>query len=288
MTTEAQIRSLDRAVEAWDARGWPRPKVCVVSGSGLAVDLHPATHGPLPLAEVLPFPTHAVVGHPHRVEILDPHADDPDGAGPRPTAYFRGRLHSYQGYDAFQTVFTVRLAALLGAETLIMTNAAGSLSPDRPPGTLTLVEDHLNLTGLNPLRGELPERWGPRFPDMTGAYDPELRDLARSTAEELGIELASGVYAGLAGPSYETPAEVRMLDRLGADLVGMSTVLEVIAARHMGIRCMVISLATNLAAGIAGGSLDHEEVLETGRGAAGRVQKLLRRLLEADALTGRR
>ncbi|MGD2115142.1 MAG: purine-nucleoside phosphorylase [Acidobacteriota bacterium] len=284
MTTEAQIRSLDDAIDAWDARGWPRPKVCVVSGSGLAVDLHPPTHAPVPLAEVLPFPIHAVPGHPHQVEMLAPDVDDPDGAG-RPVAYFRGRLHSYQGYDAFQTVFAVRLAALLGAETLIMTNASGSLSRDLPAGTLVTVEDHLNLTGLNPLRGHLPESWGPRFPDMTDAHDPRLRELARSVAGTLDVELASGVYAGLAGPSYETPAEVRMLAALGADLVGMSTVLEVIAARHLGVRCLVLSLVSNLAAGVTAESLDHEEVLQAGREASGRVRVLLKRLLEAETLT---
>ncbi len=281
MTTEAQIRSLDDAVRAWDARGWPRPKVCLVSGSGLAVDLHPPTHGPLPLADVLPFPVHAVVGHPLQVEMLAPRSAD---GGERPVAYFRGRLHSYQGYDAFQTVFPVRLAALLGAETLIMTNASGGLTREHPAGTLALVEDHLNLTGLNPLRGELPERWGPRFPDMTDAHDPELRHLAASVARELEIDLSSGVYAGLAGPSYETPAEVRMLAGLGADLVGMSTVLEVIAARHLGVRCLVLSLVSNPAAGVTDGGLDHAEVLTAGKEAAGSVRRLLMRLLEADGL----
>jgi len=278
-TIATHVRTLEEAIKAWDDRGWPRPEIALVSGSGLAVDLYPPTHGPISLTDVLPFPIHAIVGHPLQVELLEPRPG-------RTVLYYRGRIHSYQGYDAYQTVFQVRLAVLLGAKTVILTNASGSLSPERPPGSLVVLDDHLNLTGLNPLRGELPEAWGPRFPDMSAAYDPELRKLIHSLASELGIELSSGVYAGLAGPSYETPAEVRMFGHMGADLVGMSTVLEVIAARHMGVRCLGMSLATNFAAGVPGSeeTLGHDEVLEMGRAAAERVQRLFRRLLEADEL----
>jgi purine-nucleoside phosphorylase len=173
----------------------------------------------------------------------------------------------------------VRLAALLGAGLVIQTNASGSLRPDVAPGSLVLVSDHLNLIGLNPLRGELPEAWGPRFPDMTAAYAPELREEARGMAAARGFELPEGVYAAVAGPSYETPAEIRMLRAMGADLVGMSTVLEVIAARHMGLENLVISVVSNHAAGIAERPLDHREVLAAGRAASERLGGLLGDLL---------
>lgn len=266
------VRDVERALAAWRGKGWSEPAVMLVSGSGLGVDLGAPTHGPEPLAALLPFEVHSVVGHSHSVELLEP-------VPGRRVAYFRGRLHSYQGYDAHQTVLAVRMGALLGARVLLLTNAAGGLDPAFRPGDLKLITDHLNLMGLNPLRGELPPEWGPRFPDMTNAYDPALRRLIAAAARELGTELGEGVYAGLAGPSYETPAEVRMLRRLGADLGGMSTVLEVIAARHLGLRCAALSLVTNPAAGVAEGPLDHEEVLEAGRAAAARVGDLLRAVL---------
>jgi purine-nucleoside phosphorylase len=202
----------------------------------------------------------------------------------RPVLYFKGRLHSYQGYTANETVFPVRLAALLGAKALVMTNATGGLQPHHRPGDLVLIADHLNLTGLNPLRGQLPPEWGPRFPDMSAAYDLRLRALALRAAEELGIALAAGVYAGIAGPSYETPAEVRMLRLLGGDVVGMSTVLEVIAAHHMGLRCLALSMVSNPAAGLSEILLTHEEVLAAGQAAAGNLRELLRAVLRAPGL----
>jgi purine-nucleoside phosphorylase len=263
---------LKEAVERWDALGWPRPMVALVSGSGLGVDLGERAHGPLGLDYFLPFPLHPVAGHPHQVEVLLPRPE-------RPVLYMRGRLHSYQGYSAHDTVFPVRLAALLGVKLLLLTNATGGLKPGLLPGELVLIRDQINLTGLNPLRGDLPPEWGPRFPDMGQAYDPGAAALVESLAAELGVPLKEGVYIGLAGPSYETPAEVRMLAGLGGDVTGMSTVLEVIAARHMGVRCLGLSLVSNAAAGVGSAPIDHEEVLAAARGAEAKLQRLLTALL---------
>lgn len=268
---------LESARRRWLDRGWPRPEVALVAGSGLSIPLGEPVAGPEALADWLPFAVGSVAGHDHSLELLAT-------GGGRHALYFRGRLHSYQGYDAAQVAFPVRLAARLGARVLIMTNAAGGVRADWPAGTLVAITDHLNLTGLNPLRGDPPAAWGPRFPDMATAYDPALVELARRHARDLGFELASGVYAGLAGPSYETPAEVRMLRVLGADLAGMSTVLEVIAARHLGLRSLVLSLVTNPGAGVTATPLDHEDVLVAGRQAAGRVAALLAALLADPAL----
>jgi len=270
-------RELDAAVERWRSLGRPAPEVAVVAGSGLSVDLGDSVAGPDPLAGWLPFPVRAVAGHGHTLELLEPTPG-------RHVLYFRGRVHAYQGYDAAQVVFAVRFAALLGAKTLVMTNAAGGIRPEWPAGTLVAISDHLNLSGRNPLYGEPPSGWGPRFPDMIGAYDPALRRLAREEAAGLGFELEEGVYAGLAGPSYETPAEIRMLRAMGADLAGMSTVLEIIAARHMGVRCLGFSLVSNPAAGVTDDPLDHDDVLRVGGEAAGRLGALLRALLASDRI----
>ena len=269
---------LREGVERYRRLGWPAPDVLLVSGSGLAVDIAAPVNGPQALQDLLPFPVHAVVGHPLAVEVLRF-----DG---RTVLYQRGRLHSYQGYSAAETVFLVRLARLLGARVLMMTNAAGGLDPALPPGRLVVLDDHVNLIGLNPLRGQLPAEWGPRFPDMVEAYNPALRALAREKAAELGIPLSGGVYAGVAGPSYETPAEVRMLRGLGADVTGMSTVLEVIAARQMGLRCLCFSLVSNPAAGVADGPLDHADVLAAAQAASEDVRRLLTALLADPRLLG--
>jgi purine-nucleoside phosphorylase len=270
--------SIKTAVESWDALDWPRPQVAMISGSGLGVDLGEPERGPIDLSYFLPFAAHPVEGHPHQVELLRPRPD-------RRVVYLRGRLHAYQGYDAHQTVFPVRLAAQLGARVLIVTNASGGLRPGLRPGELVLVRDHLNLTGLNPLRGELPPEWGPRFPDLSQAYDPRLAELARRLAGEQGLALGEGVYAGVLGASYETPAEVRMLRSLGGDLTGMSTVLEVIAARHMGLACLCLSLVANAAAGLAPAPLSHADVLAAAQGGAARLRRLLLALIECPELT---
>ncbi len=266
-------RELEQAIETWTQWGWPRPKALLVTGSGLALELLSEASGERrPLSDLLPFPIEPVVGHPLSVEILG-------GDTAWPVLYSRGRIHSYQGHSADETAFMVRLAALLGAETLIQTNAAGSLRRGIGPGTLVALRDHLNLIGLNPLRGNPPDTWGPRFPDMTSAYTPGLREELSSAAAALDLRLEQGVYAAVAGPSYETPAEVAMLATLGADLVGMSTVLEVIAARHMGLENAAISVVSNYAAGTTDAPLDHDEVLETGRLASRDLGRLLGSLL---------
>lgn len=268
---------LKEAVDRWDALGWPRPEVVLVSGSGLAVGMDERIHGPVALEYFLPFSVHPVEGHPHELEMLLPVAG-------RPVLYQRGRLHSYQGYSAAETVFPVRLAALLGAKVMVLTNATGGLQPDQRPGDLVLIRDHINLTGLNPLRGQLPSEWGVRFPDMGNAYDAGLRDLTRRLAGELGVPLRDGIYAGVAGPSYETPAEVRMLRALGGDVTGMSTVLEVIAGHHMGMRCLCVSMVSNAAAGMSEAAIDHADVLAAAQTAAVSLQRLLGALLQSPEL----
>jgi purine-nucleoside phosphorylase len=269
-------RELEAAVARWDEQGLPRPQVAVVAGSGLAISLGDVVRGPFALAEWLPFPVHAVEGHALTFELVE--------AAGRVVLYFRGRLHAYQGFEAGQVAFPVRLAGLLGTQVLVVTNAAGGIGRVGRPGALVAISDHLNQTGLNPLRGRLPESWGPRFPDMVDAYDPDLRARLVAHAGTLGFPLEQGVYGGLLGPCYETPAEVESLRRAGADLIGMSTVLEVIAARHLGMRCLGLSLVTNPAAGTGGTALDHEDVLAVGREAGSRVEALLRRLLADEGL----
>lgn len=276
------LRALHRsAVDRFDRLGWPRPKVALVSGSGLSIDLGPRLHGPVELEYLLPSEVHPVEGHPHQVDMFLPRPGCP-------VLYFRGRLHSYQGYSANETVFPIRLARLLGAEVLVMTNATGGLRDHHRPGDLVLVRDQINLTGLNPLRGQLPPEWGPRFPDMAGAYDPALAEIAKLQAEALGVPLEEGVYMGLAGPSYETVAEVRMLRQLGGDVVGMSTVLEIIAAHHMGMRNLCISMVSNPAAGLAPAPVDHNDVLTAAALASRELAKLLSAILnDPELLAGR-
>ncbi|HTG36460.1 MAG TPA: purine-nucleoside phosphorylase [Thermoanaerobaculia bacterium] len=274
---ETLIEQHKSAVERFDLLGWPRPEVALVSGSGLAIDLGERTHGPIQLEFLLPFESHAIEGHPHAVEMFEPLPG-------RPVLYFKGRLHSYQGYSAHETVFPVRLAALLGAKALVMTNATGGLQPHHRPGDLVLIKDHINLTGLNPLRGQLPPEWGPRFPDMGAAYDPRLRELTLRIAGELGIPLTEGIYAGMAGPSYETPAEVRMLQFLGGDVTGMSTVLEIIAAHHMGVRCLCVSMVSNPGAGLSEVPVTHEDVLAAAQAASVNLKALLGAVLKAPGL----
>ena len=255
------------------ARAWVRgrtelrPVVGVVLGSGLGA-LADRLEGAvsIPYQEIPEFPAVSVAGHAGRLVV--------GTLGGVPLAAMQGRVHAYEGWSAEDIVFGVRLLAATGVRALLVTNAAGAVNPGLAPGDLVRITDHLNLTGLNPLTGPNDDRIGPRFPDMSQAYDPQLGALLHESAGRLGIALGAGLYAGLAGPSYETPAEIRMLRTLGADLVGMSTVLEVIAARHAGLRVAAISLVTNLAAGLAGRPLSHEDVLAAGEGARDRLTRL--------------
>jgi purine-nucleoside phosphorylase len=178
-----------------------------------------------------------------------------------------------------RVVFGVRVLGLLGIRTLVLTNACGAIDPALVPGQLVAIADHLNLQGQSPLVGPNDDSLGPRFPDMTDAYDPELRAAAQAAAQRLGLTLPDGVFAAWLGPAFETPAEIRMLRTLGADLVGMSTAPEVLAARHMGIRCLALSCVTNMAAGVSPEPIDHERVLEVGAQAAGTLTSLLRELI---------
>jgi purine-nucleoside phosphorylase len=193
----------------------------------------------------------------------------------------QGRAHLYEGSSADEVAFGVRLMAILGAETLIVTNAAGGIGPGLEPGALMAITDQLNLTGVSSLVGPNDQQQGPRFLDMTTAFDPALIETASSVAAAQGFELRRGVYAGLLGPAYETPAEVRMLRTLGADAVGMSTVLEVLAARHMGLRVLGISCISNLAAGISKTPLSHKEVQESAGRVRSRFELLLSGVLES-------
>lgn len=227
----------------------------------------------IPYADIPNMPTAAVAGHAGNLVVGD--------GGGRRVAAMQGRAHLYEGWSPQEVVFGVRLMAQLGARTLIVTNAAGGIAPQLSPGDLMAITDQLNLTGTSSLLGPNDERLGPRFIDMTDAYDPGLIDTASAVARRLGFELRRGVYAGLLGPAYETPAEVRMLRTLGADAVGMSTVLEVLAARHLGMRVLGISCISNLAAGISERPLSHEEVRETASRVETRFESLLSGILEA-------
>ena len=206
-------------------------------------------------------------------------------AGEVPVAAMQGRVHLYEGYSAQQVAFPIRVFGRMGIKSVILTNAAGGINLGYSQGALVLLRDHHNLQGTNPLVGANDDQFGPRFPDMTRAYSRAYRQIAREEAGKLNIMLHEGVYAGLLGPSYETPAEIEYLRRIGADLVGMSTVAEVIAARHMGIEVLAISCVTNMAAGILDQPLSHAEVMETGERVKSTFEALLRAVLPRIAAT---
>jgi purine-nucleoside phosphorylase len=249
-----------------------RPKIALVLGSGLGAFADEFAHAAkIPYASIPHYPQSTAIGHAGKLVV--------GKVGAIPVAGMQGRVHLYEGYSAKEVVFPIRVFARMGVKAVILTNAAGGIKREFVQGRLVVISDHLNLQGVNPLTGPNDERFGLRFHDMTTAYDKRFREMAVGQGNRLGIGLYEGVYAGLLGPSYETPAEIRFLRGIGADLVGMSTVAEVIAARHSGIRVLGISCVTNAAAGILDQPLNHLEVLETADRVKGQFIGLLKAVI---------
>jgi len=249
-----------------------RPRIGLVLGSGLgafADRLTDATR--IPYLQIHAFPQSTAIGHAGQMVI--------GKAGNVPVAAMQGRVHLYEGYTAQEVAFPMRVLGRMGIRAVVITNAAGGINLKYQQGALVLIKDHINLQGVNPLVGPNDDRFGLRFPDMTQCYWKPYAQAAQEEASKIGIALEDGVYAGLLGPSYETPAEIRYLRAIGADLVGMSTIAEVIAARHMGIKVLAISCVTNMAAGILDQILSHQEVMETGEKVRGMFEALLQAVL---------
>ena len=245
------------------------PRVALVLGSGLGGFADEFVEAvAIPYGEIPGFATSTAEGHAGRLIVGQ--------VGLIPVIAMQGRVHFYEGYTLEEVTFPIRVFKLLGVKRLILTNAAGGIDIELSQGALMVISDHLNLMGVNPLRGPNDERFGPRFPDLSEAYSRDLQEQAVEVARTLGIEIRRGIYAALAGPSYETPAEIHMLRACGADAVGMSTVPETIVARQMGIDVLGISCITNMAAGISDEPINHAEVMETGRRVRDTFTKLLR------------
>jgi purine-nucleoside phosphorylase len=267
-----EFTAAESAAQLILARTSLRPKIGLVLGSGLggfADSLTDANR--IPYSDIPSFPQSTAIGHAGRMVV--------GKAGNVAVAAMQGRVHLYEGYSAQQVTFPMRVFGRMGIRSVILTNAAGGINRNYSQGALVLIRDHINLQGANPLVGANDDRFGVRFPDMTQAYSRAYREIARAEAAKLGITLHEGVYSGLLGPSYETPAEIEYLRRIGADLVGMSTVAEVIVARQMGIDVLAISCVTNMAAGILDQPLSHAEVLETGERVKTTFESLLRAVL---------
>jgi purine-nucleoside phosphorylase len=249
-----------------------RPRIALVLGSGLGAFADEfQTPTKIPYSEIPHFPRSTAIGHAGQLVV--------GKVGEIPVAGLKGRVHLYEGYSAKEVAFPIRVLARMGAKAVILTNAAGGIKREFVEGQLVVIKDHINLQGVSPLSGPNDERFGPRFPDMTVAYDRRFREMAVGQGNRNHIGLYEGVYAALPGPSYETPAEIRYLRSIGADLVGMSTVPEVIAARHSGMRVLGISCVTNAAAGILDQPLDHKEVLEIAERVKGQFIALLKTVI---------
>jgi purine-nucleoside phosphorylase len=249
-----------------------RPLIGLVLGSGLGDFADTLTDAiRIPYAEIPAFPRSTAIGHAGQLVI--------GKFASIPVAVMQGRVHLYEGYSGHEVAFPMRVFGRMGIRSVILTNAAGGINLNYQQGALVLIRDHLNLQGTNPLVGPNDDRFGIRFPDMTHAYAQEYRAIALEEAGKQGMTLHEGVYAALLGPSYETPAEINYLRTIGADLVGMSTAFETLAARHMGIQVLAISCVTNMAAGIIDQPLSHKEVMETGERVKGSFESLIRAVL---------
>ena len=262
----------EHAARTIRARLTVEPRIAIVLGSGLggfADDFEDATR--IPYNEIPGFSRSTVEGHSGR--LVCGKVDNV------PVLAMQGRVHYYEGYSLEEVTFPVRTFKLLGIKTLVLTNAAGGINVELTQGALMVISDHVNLMGDNPLRGPNDERFGPRFPDMSGVYSPALQELVVEEAKAMGTEVRRGIYGGLSGPSYETPAEIHLLRNLGADAVGMSTVPEAIVARHMDMEVLGISCITNMAAGIGDEPIDHAEVMAIGDRVRDTFTELLRRVV---------
>ena len=250
------------------------PRIAVVLGSGLggfADDFENPVA--IPYEDIPGFVRSTAQGHAGRLVV--------GTVDSVPVLAMQGRVHYYEGYSLEEVTFPIRTFGLLGVKTLVLTNAAGGINVQLTQGALMVISDHLNLMGVNPLRGPNDERFGPRFPDMSAVYSPELQELVIDEARAINVEVRRGIYCGLSGPSYETPGEIHLLRALGADAVGMSTVPEAIVARHMGIEVLGISCITNMAAGIGDEPINHEEVMATGDRVRATFTELLQRVIGA-------
>ena len=270
--TPQVYEKINAAVKAIKAKAPTAPKVGVILGSGLGSLADQVQNSiVIPYTDIPHFHGTSVEGHAGRMILGDFHGV--------PTVFLQGRFHYYEGYPMEEVVFPTRVVCALGIETLLLTNAAGGVNTRFKPADLMIIDDHINLMGDNPLKGPHLAELGPRFPDMSEAYYAEGREILREVAKELQIPIHAGVYAGLLGPTYETPAEIRMLRTLGADAIGMSTVPETIAANHLGVRVAGVSCITNLAAGMSSQKLTHEEVIENSRIGAHNLKRLLERTI---------
>lgn len=272
------MKAMDQWTVAGEAADFIRsktshqPRIALVLGSGLgafADDLDERVT--LPYSTIPHFPVPSAVGHAGNLVI--------GKIANVPVAAMQGRVHYYEGHSMLRVTFPMRVFCRLGIKGVLLTNAAGGIGPELKPGCLVVLKDHINLQGTNALIGENEDRFGPRFPDMTEAYAKNWRALALDQGKRQGIDIHEGVYAAVPGPSYETPAEIRFLRIIGADVVGMSTAAEVVVARHCGIKVLAISVVTNMAAGILDQPINHAEVLEIGQKIKGQFSELLRNLI---------